>query len=79
MDREITIQGWDMIRKAVGSPETQAFLSADRLHGELSRLKTRLERVRARGGPYSKVSLSFTARELLARLEAGSLLSTQVH
>jgi hypothetical protein len=75
----MTGQGLDVIRKAVSSPDEQALLSPDQLHSELSRLKTRLERVQSRGGAYRRVDLSFSARELLARLEAGTLLSTQVH
>lgn len=79
MNRETETQGWDFVRKVVEDPHTQAYLSADRLHRELSRLKVRLDQVRSRGGPYGQVDVSFDVHELLARLEAGSLLSTQVH
>lgn len=79
MNREMTAEGLEMVRKAVSSPEAPTLMSPDRLHCELSRLKTRLERVQSRGGAYGRVDMSFSARELLARLEAGALLSTQVH
>ena len=69
----------DLIRKAVVDPQTQAFLSADRLHGEVRRLQARLAQVRKRGGAYREVDFSEDVRDLLGRLEAGATLSQYVH
>ena len=79
VERDTSAQGLEMVRRAVHEPEAPSLLSSDRLHSELSRLKTRLEHVQSRGGAYRRVDLSLSAHELLARLEAGALLSTQVH
>jgi hypothetical protein len=69
----------DLIRKAVVDPHTQAYLSADRLHGEVRRLQARLAQVRKRGGVYRQVDFSEDVRDLLGRLEAGATLSQYVH
>jgi hypothetical protein len=69
----------DVVRKAVVDPQTQAYLSADRLHSEVRRLQARLAQVRKRGGVYGKVDFSEDVRDLLVRLEAGATLSQYVH
>jgi hypothetical protein len=69
----------DVVRKAVVDPQTQAYLSADRLHSEVCRLQARLAQVRKRGGVYGKVDFSEDVRDLLVRLEAGATLSQYVH
>ena len=79
VDRQTDAEGWDLIRKAIQSPNEEAYLSADRLHREVRRLQTQLARVRSRGGSYRQVDVSNNVRELLARLEAGATLSTYVH
>ncbi|MCX5683000.1 MAG: hypothetical protein NT049_04870, partial [Planctomycetota bacterium] len=60
-------------------PQTQAYLSADRLHDEVRRLQARLAQVRKRGGAYREVDFSEDVRDLLGRLEAGATLSQYVH
>lgn len=79
MDRNTTAQGLDLVRKAIGSPHAEAYLSADGLHRELRRLEARLANVQARGGAYGDVRLSRDVRGLLVRLEAGATLSSAVH
>jgi hypothetical protein len=69
----------DLVRKAVMDPHAQAYLSADRLHGEVRRLQARLAQVRKRGGAFGKVDFSEDVRDLLGRLEAGATLSQYVH
>jgi hypothetical protein len=69
----------DVVRKAVVDPQTQAYLSADRLQREVRRLQARLAQVRKRGGVYGKVDFSEDVRDLLVRLEAGATLSQYVH
>jgi hypothetical protein len=69
----------ELVRKAMEDPHAQAYLAADRLHEEVRRLQARLARVRRRGGAYRDIELSESVRDLLARLEAGTTLSTYVH
>lgn len=79
MERHTDAQGWDLLRQAMEAPNAEAYLSEGRLHREVSRLQTRLRRIRARGGAYRDVELSDDVGALLARLEAGATLSTLVH
>lgn len=79
MDRDADGRSWDMVRRAVQRPETEAYLAADRLQEDVRRLQARLAQVRSRGGRYRRVDLSDGVRGLLARLEAGATLSTYVH
>ena len=78
MDRHTQAQGWELVRKAM-EPGAEAYLSADRLHQEVQRLQVRLAQVKRHGGAYRHVGLSSSVRALLARLEAGTTLSTYVH
>lgn len=79
VDRIADAESVELVRKAVSDPHAEAYLSADRLHNEVRRLEARVAEVRRLGGPYRRVDLSESVRDLLARLEAGATLSTYVH
>ncbi len=79
MERDQNAQDWELIRKMLEAPNTEAYLAADRVHREVGRLKTRLQRVRQWGGRYGDVTMSEHVGALLARLEAGASLSSLVH
>jgi hypothetical protein len=49
------------------------------LREQLHILEGRLQRVQARGGAYAEVGLSMNVKMLLAKLEAGRVLSTGTH
>jgi len=77
--RDPNAQDWELVRDMMDAPNAEAYLSASRVHREVDRLRTRLERVHQRGGRYRNVEMSEHVGALLARLEAGATLSTYVH
>ncbi len=79
MERDQNAQDWETVRKMMDAPHAEAYLSADRVHREVDRLRHRLDRVHAKGGPYDAVQMSEHVGALLARLEAGAALSSSVH
>ena len=79
MERDQNAQDWELVRKMMDAPDAEAYLSADRLHRDVDRLRARLERVREKGGRYGAVAMSEHVGALLARLEAGAALSSFVH
>lgn len=79
MERDQNAQDWEVVRKMMDAPNAEAYLSADRVHREVDRLRARLERVHQKGGRYGGVQMSEHVGTLLARLEAGATLSAFVH
>jgi len=72
----------DAVRRVLQSDRDLSVLSPEEtslLAGQLTMLLARVERVKALGGAYAEVEASRDVHELLARLEAGSSLSTGVH
>ena len=77
-----TDAAFDAVRRVLQSDRDLSVLSPEEtslLAGELTMLLARVERVKALGGAYAEVEASRDVHELLARLEAGSSLSTGVH
>jgi len=79
VERDRNAQDWELVRKMMDAPNAEAYSSADRVHRDVDRLCTRLDRVHARGGAYGGVEMSEHVGALLARLEAGAALSAFVH
>jgi len=79
VDRSAEDHGWGLIRRALAHPGEVADISPERLHEEVRRLQSRLERVKGRGGAYREVDWSAGVGNLLVKLESSAALSTYVH
>jgi len=77
--RSENAQDWETVRKMLDGPHAEAYLSADRVHRDVGRLRHRVDRVHAWGGDYDAVQMSEHVGALLTRLEAGAALSSSVH